>query len=99
MFNSYRQSEAQPEWYPLGPDINNSAVVSPLLGFSFDPEPVKSELAQCQAVMDEFKGGLFTGAVDPDVVLPQFLEKLEKAGAQKIVDEAQRQIDAWKASK
>lgn len=99
MFNSYRQSEAQPAWYPTGPDINNSAVVSKLLGFSFDPEPVKSELAQCQSVMDEFKGGLFTGAVDPDEVLPQFLDKLEKAGSQKIIDEAQRQIDEWKASR
>jgi putative aldouronate transport system substrate-binding protein len=99
MFNSYRQSESQPAWYPTGPNINNSAIPSKLLGFSFDPEPVKSQLAQCQAVMDEYKGGLFTGAVDPIVVLPEFLEKLEIAGSQEIMFEAQRQIDEWKASR
>ena len=99
MFNSYRQSEDQPPWFPTGPDINNSAIASKILGFSFNPEPVRSELAQTQAVMDEFRGGLFTGAVDPDVVLPEFLAKLEVAGSQKIIDEAQRQINEWKASR
>jgi putative aldouronate transport system substrate-binding protein len=99
MFNSYRQSHDQPLWFPTGPDINDSAIASRLLGFSFDPEPVRSELAQTQAVMDEFRGALFTGVVDPDEVLPEFLEKLEVAGSQKIIDEVQRQINEWKASR
>jgi putative aldouronate transport system substrate-binding protein len=99
MFNSFRQSHDQPPWFPTGPNINNSAVVSKLLGFSFDPEPVRSELSQTQAVMDEYKASLFTGAVDPAVMLPQFLESLERAGSQRIIDEAQRQIDEWKASR
>ena len=99
MFNSYRQSADQPKWYPVGPDMNNTAIVSKLLGFSFNPEPVKTELAQCASVVSEYYSPLFNGAVDPDTVLPEFLQKLDNAGAQKIIDEIQSQIDAWKAGK
>ncbi|HEY5584663.1 MAG TPA: ABC transporter substrate-binding protein [Ruminiclostridium sp.] len=99
MFNSYRQSDVQPKWYPVGPDMNNSATVSKLLGFNLNPEPIKNELAQIASVVDEYYGGLFTGVADPDVALPKFLEKLKGAGADTIVAETQTQIDAWKKTK
>ena len=99
MFNSYRQSESQPKWYPVGPDMNKNATVSKLLGFNLDPEPIKTELAQVASVVDEFYGGLFTGAQDPDTTLPKFIDKLKGAGSDKIIAETQRQIDAWKAAK
>lgn len=99
MFNSYRQSEAQPEWYPVGPDMNKNATVSKLLGFNLDPEPIKNELAQVASVVDEFYGGLFTGAVDPETTLPKFLEKLKGAGSEKIIAEVQKQIDGWKTTR
>jgi putative aldouronate transport system substrate-binding protein len=99
MFNSYRQGENQPEWYPAGPDMNNSAAASKVLGFSFDPEPVKVELALCAFVVNEYYNGLFTGSVDTEKILPIFLDKLDKAGAEKIIDEMQKQIDEWRKSK
>jgi putative aldouronate transport system substrate-binding protein len=79
--------------------INMEAAPSPLLGFSFNPEPVNSELAQCKSVVDEFLPGLENGAVDPSALLPQFLDKLEKAGASRLIAEMQKQIDAWKKTK
>lgn len=99
MFNSYRQSDAQPKWYPVGPDMNNNATVSKLLGFNLDTEPVKNEMTQVASVVDEYYGGLFTGAADPEVILPKFLEKLKGAGTDKILEETQRQIEEWKKSK
>ncbi len=99
MFNSYRQSDAQPKWYPVGPDMNKNATVSKLLGFNLDPEPIKNELAQVASVVDEFYGGLFTGAVDPEATLPKFTDKLKGAGSEKIVAEVQKQIDDWKKTK
>ena len=99
MFNSYRQSEDQPKWYPTGPDINKGALYSRVLGFSFNPEAIKAELAQCAAVVDEYYNELFTGSVDPDTVLPIFLDKLNKAGAEKVIFEMQKQIDEWKKDK
>jgi putative aldouronate transport system substrate-binding protein len=99
MFNSYRQSTEQPKWYPIGPDMNNTAATSKVLGFSFNPETVKTELAQCASVVSEYYNGLFTGSVDTDKNLSAFLDKLNKAGADKIVAEMQQQIDAWKTTK
>ena len=78
--------------------LNMSAKASPIIGFSFDPEPVKSEISQCTSVKQEYLPALELGTVDPDEVLPEFLDKLDRAGAQKIVDEMQSQIDAWKAT-
>jgi putative aldouronate transport system substrate-binding protein len=57
---------------------------------------VQSEISQCQSVRQEYLPALELGTVDPDAVLPEFLDKLDKAGAQKIVDEMQKQINAWK---
>ncbi|WP_051235817.1 DUF3502 domain-containing protein [Paenibacillus pinihumi] len=99
MFNSYRTSETQPKWYPAGPDKNAAAIPSKLLGFSFDPTNVKSELAQTASVVDEFYAGLITGISDPDTTLPKMNDKLKKAGLDKIISEMQSQIDSWKASK
>lgn len=80
-------------------EINKSAKASPLLGFVFNPEPVKTQIAQCQAVYTEFGPALGMGAIDPDANLPQYLDKLKKAGMDDIITECQKQIDAWKASK
>ena len=99
MFNAYRQSDTQPKWYPAGPNMNNTASVSSALGFSFNPEPVKTELAQSASVVSEYYNALFTGSVDPDKNLPIFLDKLKKAGSDKIIAETQKQIDAWKTTK
>lgn len=98
IFNSYRQSDIQPKWIPAGPDMNNSAETSKILGFNFNPEPVKTELAQCASVINEYYAALITGSVDTDKALPQFIEKLKKSGSQKIVEETQKQIDGWKST-
>ena len=79
--------------------MNEESVAAPTLGFTFDPANVQSEIAQCSSVYDEFGPSLVTGSVDPDEVLPQFLAKLEAAGASKIIAEVQAQLDAWVASK
>ena len=79
--------------------MNEEAVCAPTVGFTFNPEKVSSEIAQCASVYEEFAPSLITGSVDPAEVLPQFLEKLNAAGAEKIIAEEQAQLDAWLASK
>lgn len=80
-------------------DVNKNATPSPTLGFIFDFEHVKGEIATCRAVVDEMYFSIASGSVDPDKYIPLFNEKLEAAGMQKIMDEKQRQINEWKASK
>lgn len=96
LFNCYRTNPLQPEWRPLGPEINSTATVSPMIGFSLDSTPIKSELAQISAVMDEFIPALLTGSVEPSEIMPEFLNKLEASGADKVQKEIQKQLDAWK---
>ncbi len=79
--------------------MNDNADVSPLMGFSFDPASVQSEMAQCTSVRQEYLPALELGIVDPAEYMPIFLDKLETAGAQVIIDEAQRQIDEWLKTK
>jgi putative aldouronate transport system substrate-binding protein len=79
-------------------EINNTAMTSSVLGFSFDPTPVKSEIAACQAAIDEYFGGLTTGSVDPVVTIPRLLARLRDAGNDRITAEMQQQINAWKAA-
>ncbi len=79
--------------------LNEESVAAPTLGFTFDPGKVRSEIAQCASVYEEFAPSLITGSVDPAKILPQFLEKLELAGAGKIIAEEQAQINAWLTSK
>lgn len=71
---------------------------SPVSGFTFDATPVKTELANCSAVISEFIPVLSNGAADPAEQLPQFLSRLENAGIDNIIAEKQAQLDAWKAA-
>ncbi|WP_042166139.1 ABC transporter substrate-binding protein [Paenibacillus gorillae] len=75
--------------------FNKNAAHSKALGFSFDAAPVKTEYAAVTNVITQYKLALETGSVDPDKVLPDFINKLKSAGIDKIIQEKQKQLDAW----
>ncbi len=79
--------------------VNEEAKPSPALGFTFDPTIVKTEVANCTAVIKEYDDGLSMAILSLDKDYPQFIEKLEKAGSDKIIEEMQKQIDAWITAK
>ncbi|BBH21949.1 ABC transporter substrate-binding protein [Paenibacillus baekrokdamisoli] len=78
--------------------FNASSEKAPLLGFNFDPTKVKTEIAAVQNVKEEFWASLMTGTVDPVKFIPQATKKFKAAGLDKIIAEAQSQVDAWKAA-
>jgi putative aldouronate transport system substrate-binding protein len=78
--------------------LNDSALVSVMMGFSFLNDPVKTEIAQVSAVNTELGTPLAQGLVDP-AKLEEYAQKMKDAGAEVIRDEAQTQIDAWLKSK
>ena len=39
-----------------------------------------------------------TGAINPDTELPKFLEELEYAGIDQVIEEKQKQLDVWLTS-
>jgi len=78
--------------------LNRSAKTSRIMGFSFDTEPVKSEIAQCKTVVDKYKDGLAYGMYDVDSTLATMNKELRAAGMDKVIAEKQKQLDAWVAA-
>ncbi|WP_426350537.1 ABC transporter substrate-binding protein [Alloiococcus sp. CFN-8] len=74
-------------------ELNENAKGSVLLGFTFDTEPVADELANCIEIYNRYRSEVNTGAKDPAVIVKAMVEEMNKAGMQKIIDEAQAQID------
>jgi putative aldouronate transport system substrate-binding protein len=76
---------------------NESAKVSKIMGFMFDQEPVKNEVAQCQAIRDEADKILATGTTpDPEKYISEMQKKMENAGLAKVKAEIEKQLADWK---
>ncbi|MBN2502403.1 MAG: ABC transporter substrate-binding protein [Anaerolineales bacterium] len=75
-------------------DENINADISPAMGFSFDSSGVTNEYTAVINVIEQYVPGLITGSVDP-AEIPEFLDKLEAAGIDKIVEAKQQQLDQW----
>lgn len=53
-------------------------------------------MAAVQNVKEQFWASLMTGTLDPETNLPKVIEKFKQAGLDKVMVEAQSQLDAWK---
>lgn len=71
----------------------------PVLGYSFDATPVATELSAVGNAAAQYMLTICTGSVDPETELPKFLKALEDNGMQKVVDEANKQLTDYLASK
>ena len=78
---------------------DNGAVRASLFGFTFNGEAVKSELAQINAIEGEFFSLMYTGVIDYETHIGKYMERLRRAGLDKVIAECQNQIDAFKAGK
>jgi putative aldouronate transport system substrate-binding protein len=75
--------------------LNEAAVPSVMLGFILDLEPVRNEVINCRSAWLKYVTDLNTGASDPDAALPQVMAELKTAGFDKVLAEAQRQVDEY----
>ena len=76
---------------------NPDNIVSDMMGFRVDLEPVSTEVSQCAAVVTEYKDALIWGSLGADweAYYDEFMTKLEAAGVQTILDEVQSQYDEF----
>ncbi|WP_026560698.1 MULTISPECIES: ABC transporter substrate-binding protein [Bacillaceae] len=88
-----------PDYWEEMSEFNDSGIISPAFGFTFNPDPVKTEIAAASNVVTEFRRGIESGTLDPEKSLSDFNEKLKSAGLDKIIAEKQKQFDEWEASK
>ena len=73
----------------------NGVNPSPYIGFSFDASNVVNEISACTNVNDKYVSGLINGLLDPEENFQQYIDELKANGIQNIIDETQRQLDAW----
>lgn len=98
-FNAIPRVGQSPDIWEQTMEFSNSAKASPVIGFVFDTTPVNNEILACATVFDQFIAPLAVGAADPEIAFPEAMEKLKNAGYQVILDELQRQLDAWMGAK
>ncbi len=78
-------------------DLNDDNT-SQFMGYSFNPDEMKTQYSAVNDVIKTYRTALECGAVDPEVELPKFLEALESAGINEIIEKNQSELDAWIAA-
>lgn len=68
--------------------------ISPITGFSFDAEQVKTEYAKTTPFFDSVFLPLSQGVLPADKGKEMLKDKILGVGGQKVMDEIQKQIDA-----
>ncbi len=73
----------------------NNAVASPLLGFSFDTNPVIRDLGKFIRITDKYINDLSIGKNNSSKNLKKMNAEFKKAGLEKVLNEMQKQVDAF----
>lgn len=71
----------------------------PVLGYAYDSGNTQAEMGAVANVVDEYMLAFCTGTVDPEEKLPEFLEKLKESGIDTVIEDANRQLEEFLASK
>mgnify|MGYP001171397055 FL=1 len=99
MFLQYLFKDEPKDKWAKYEEFNKSAIQAPSLGFAFDPQPVLTEIATVKNAWNQYIPALAVGSIDTEKYLPEAIEKIKKAGSDKIIAEMQKQYDAWLAAK
>lgn len=75
-------------------EFNKDATVSPAKGFAWDNTEVQNEVTACANVVAKYGPALECGSLEPETTIPKFLDELKAAGADTIIAEKQKQLDA-----
>lgn len=97
-FNAYVSANADSDVWQKTEEMNENSIKSPLIGFTPDISSIRTELSQLSSVIDEYNYQM-TGAYDPAEYWDDFVQKMETAGQKKVLEELQKQVDEFLASK
>ncbi|MHB8061211.1 MAG: ABC transporter substrate-binding protein [Ruminiclostridium sp.] len=81
-------------WSKVNENIDK-AVLSPLLGFSFNSKPVSKQITKLYSITQKYYNDLCIGKINPSVTLPKMNKELKNSGLQKVLTEMQKQVDAF----
>lgn len=98
-FLNYLKVGEDPDKWEQIRKFNESALVLDVAGFYFDSSDYMAEVAALTNVADQYWTILYNGQADPDVYLPEFIDKLKANGSDRFIQAQQEQLDAFLASK
>ncbi|TYT77987.1 ABC transporter substrate-binding protein [Treponema phagedenis] len=98
-FTTYTVDPAPPQMWKAVQEFNQNVEGSPILGFSFDPTPIETELALVKAEWEKYDSFVRLGLKSRTEIYDEMMANLKAAGLDKIIAEAQKQLDAWKAAR
>lgn len=100
-FNAYETEGDMAGWNDyIVKEVHGKAITSPLMGFKPDVSNISNELAQIAAVVKEYRTALEYGVLpDHEAKYKEFIDKMKKAGSEKIIAELQKQVDEFLKNK
>lgn len=96
-FLMYPTAGTNPESLDWELEQNKTAKTSPAMGFTFDSSGVKTQYTAVKNVISQYLPGLICGSLDPDTEIEKFVNALNDAGYQDVLNAKQEQLDAWVA--
>jgi len=98
---AYQKEGAVEGWNEYLDDMHRKADKSYLMGFKANSEPYSTQLQQIATVVKEYQFTLEYGAVGDGVQVKydEFLEKLDRAGINEVIEGFQAQIDEFLGNK
>ena len=97
-FNSYVLEGNPTDIWEQERNLNLTSEISPILGLRFDNSDLTTEIAQIKAVMADYVM-LDKGYGDWKENHPAMLERLKKAGVDKVIEVYQAQVDEFLKNK
>ncbi len=97
----YVLTSEDPEKNALLQSYADDAVATASLGFRFVKDAVDAQIVAVNNVIEEYANPMMCGQVDPDdpdLGLAALKTALDDAGMAKVLEEVQRQYDAWKGN-
>ena len=76
-------------------EFNRNAYKQPYDDLKIDTDSIKTQIATCTNVRNEFEGLLLAGSVDVDKELPKFIEKLKQSGGDIIMKKYEEASKVW----
>ncbi|MFS0726686.1 ABC transporter substrate-binding protein [Paenibacillus sp. 1P07SE] len=98
VFNSYLIPGQADDVWQATEQMDEEAIIDPLIGFVFDRTPVQNEIARCIATSKEFIPILQNGLDDAEKVFAEYQQKMKASGIELVKEEVERQLAEWKAT-
>lgn len=94
-FNAFETADQLEGFSEYIKGIQETALVSPLVGFKPDVSNISTELAQLNAIVKEYEGLNLGALPNHEAAYQEFIDKLHRSGAESVRQELQRQVDEF----